>query len=160
MKAAGFEESGGPEKIAIFDVPEPTMGPTSVLVRVEAASLNHFDLLVLAGPLPEGAPRPFWGGGDVSGVVAAVGADVSSFAPGDRVVVNPSLFCGRCEHCVAGEESLCDDYGILGDSRPGGFADRGAKLVPTCHPALLLRKPAKKRECWEDMKLIRRLLDE
>ena len=109
MKVAGFHEAGGPEKIEIIEVPEPTMGPRSVLVRVEAASLNHFDLLVVAGPLPEGAPTPFWGGGDVAGVVTAVGRDVSSFVPGDRVVVNPSLFCGRCEHCIAAEESLCDD---------------------------------------------------
>lgn len=123
MKAAGFRETGGPEKIELLDVPEPAMGPSDVLIRVEAAALNHFDLLVLAGPLPEDAPRPFWGGADVAGVVSAVGREVASFAPGDRVVVNPSLFCGRCEHCVAGQESLCDDYGILGDTRPGGFAE-------------------------------------
>ena len=40
------------------------------------------------------------------------------------------------------------------------FPFRGAKLVPTFHPAYLLRDASKKRECWEDMKLIRRLLDE
>ena len=40
------------------------------------------------------------------------------------------------------------------------FSFRGAKLVPTFHPAYLLRDPSKKRECWEDMKLIRSLLDE
>jgi NADPH:quinone reductase-like Zn-dependent oxidoreductase len=123
VKVAGFEENGGPEKIAIFDVPEPTMGATSVLVRVEAASLNHFDLLVLAEPPSDNAPRPFWGGADVAGVVVDVGRNVSAFVPGDSVVINPSLFCNRCEHCVAGEESLCDDYGILGDSRTGGFAE-------------------------------------
>jgi NADPH:quinone reductase-like Zn-dependent oxidoreductase len=126
MKVAGFRECGGPEKIEILDVPEPSpssLGPTSVLVRVAAASLNHFDLLVLEGPAAENLPSPFWGGADVSGVVASGGAQVKSVSPGDRVVVNPSLYCGRCEHCLRGEESLCVDYGILGDRRPGGFAE-------------------------------------
>ena len=136
MRAAAFFECGGPEQIRIADVPRPDPGPGEVLVRVEACGLNHFDLLVLRGPASEGQTFPFWGGADVAGVVAEVGRDVQAFAPGDRVLVNPGLFCGRCEHCIAGQEGLCLSFGILGDSRPGGFAE-----LVAVEEANLLRLP-------------------
>ena len=76
----------------------------------------------------------------------------------DRQVdaIRPRVICalGR----VAALNLLRTDEGI---SRIRGriYPYRGAKLVPTFHPAYLLRNPEKKRECWQDMKLIRRLLD-
>lgn len=71
--------------------------------------------------------------------------------------IGPKVICalGR----VAAVNLLRTDEGIT-RLRGRVFAYRGAKLVPTYHPAFLLRNPAKKRECWEDMKLVRRLLDE
>jgi DNA polymerase len=71
--------------------------------------------------------------------------------------VKPKVICalGR----VAAMNLLRTDEGIT-RIRGRVFPYRGAKLVPTYHPAFLLRNPAKKRECWEDMKLIKRLLDE
>lgn len=123
MKAAGFSENGGPEKIQIFDVSQPTAAAGQVLVNVKACGLNYFDLLVLKEDDLSNLPTPFWGGADIAGVVAEVGDGVDGFKPGDRVLVNPSLFCGTCEYCIAGEESLCVDYGIIGDSVPGGFAE-------------------------------------
>lgn len=123
MKAAAFNEVGGPEKIQILDVPKPTVGEHQVLIQVKACALNHFDLLVLRESDPDNFSFPFWGGADFSGVVAEVGASVSGFGPGDRVIANPSLYCGHCEQCLAGEESQCHDYGIIGDSCPGGLAE-------------------------------------
>ncbi len=71
--------------------------------------------------------------------------------------VAPKVICalGR----VAAVNLLRTDEGIT-RLRGRVLPYRGAKLVPTYHPAFLLRNPAKKRECWEDMKLVRRLLDE
>jgi uracil-DNA glycosylase len=71
--------------------------------------------------------------------------------------VRPKVICalGR----VAAVNLLRSDEGIT-RLRGRVFPYRGAKLVPTYHPAFLLRNPAKKRECWEDMKLVRKLLDE
>jgi uracil-DNA glycosylase len=71
--------------------------------------------------------------------------------------IGPKVICalGR----VAAVNLLRTDEGIT-RLRGRVFPYRGAKLVPTYHPAFLLRNPAKKRECWEDMKLVRRLLDE
>ena len=123
MKAAVFYEPGGPEKIQLGEVPNPQIDHDQVLIQVKACSLNHFDLLVLREADPDNFTFPFWGGGEIAGVVSEVGKSVNQFKPGDRVVVNPGLFCGQCEHCLAGEESQCDSYGIIGDSVPGGFAE-------------------------------------
>jgi NADPH:quinone reductase-like Zn-dependent oxidoreductase len=123
MKAALFYEPGGPEKIQLGEVPNPQIEHHQVLIQIKACSLNHFDLLVLREADPDNFPFPFWGGGEIAGVVSEVGKSVNQFKPGDRVVVNPGLFCGQCEHCLAGEESQCDSYGIIGDTVPGGFAE-------------------------------------
>ncbi len=123
MKAAVFYEPGGPEKIQLGEVPDPQIEHDQVLIQIKACSLNHFDLLVLREADPDNFTFPFWGGADIAGVVAEVGASVDQFKSGDRVVVNPSLYCGECEHCLAGEESQCDNYGIIGDTVPGGFSE-------------------------------------
>jgi len=123
VKAAVFYEPGGPEKIQLGEVPSPHIDHDQVLIQVKACSLNHFDLLVLREADPDNFSFPFWGGADVAGVVTEVGESVYQFKLGDRVVINPSLYCGQCEHCLAGEESQCNSYGIIGDTVPGGFAE-------------------------------------
>jgi len=123
MNAAVFYEPGGPEKIQLGEVPNPQVAHDQVLIQVKACSLNHFDLLVLREADPDNFTFPFWGGADITGVVAEVGESVFRFKLGDRVVVNPGLYCGQCEHCLAGEESQCNSFGIIGDTVPGGFAE-------------------------------------
>jgi len=123
VKAAVFYEPGGPEKIQLGEVPDPQIDHNQVLIQVKACSLNHFDLLVLREADPDNFTFPFWGGAEIAGVVAEIGGSVQQFKLGDRVVVNPSLYCGHCEHCLAGEESQCNSYGIIGDTVPGGFAE-------------------------------------
>jgi len=123
VKAAVFYEPGGPEKITLGEVPNPQIDHDQVLIQVKACSLNHFDLLVLREADPDSFTFPFWGGAEIAGVVAEAGESVHQFKLGDRVVVNPSLYCGQCEHCLAGEESQCISYGIIGDTVPGGFAE-------------------------------------
>lgn len=123
MKAALFYEPGGPEKIQLGEVPKPKFDHDQVLVKIKACALNHFDLLVLRESDPDHFTYPFWGGADIAGVVAEAGKSVDQFKSGDRVLVNPSLYCGECDGCLAGEESLCDSYGIIGDTIPGGFAE-------------------------------------
>lgn len=119
MKAAVFYECGGPENIQIAGVPKPKIKRDELLIEVKAAALNHLDLWRLAGPAAPDQAMPTWTGSDIAGIVAEVGDLVGDVKPGDRVLVNPSLSCGRCEHCIAGEESLCLEYAILS----GGFAE-------------------------------------
>lgn len=123
MKALAFNAFGGPDTLRLQDVPDPTLRPDHVLVRVRACALNHLDLFVREGIPALKTPLPFWTGCDIAGDVVEVGAAVSSVKAGTRVVVNPNLTCDRCEYCRAGEHSLCVRYGILGEHLPGGLAE-------------------------------------
>lgn len=121
MRAARFHRHGDPEVIAIEEVPRPRPAPGEVLVEVRAAALNHLDLWLRRG-LPIETTMPHIGGSDIAGVVAEVAADVAGWQEGDRVLVNPILFCGHCEQCLRGQESLCRQFRILGEHTNGGFA--------------------------------------
>jgi NADPH:quinone reductase-like Zn-dependent oxidoreductase len=68
-------------------------------------------------------PLPHVGGSDIAGTVEQVGGGVLGWSKGDRVAVNPSLSCGRCDMCAIGEDCLCKEYRILGEHTWGGFAE-------------------------------------
>jgi NADPH:quinone reductase-like Zn-dependent oxidoreductase len=122
MRAAIFHEHGGPDVVRLETAPRPELRPGTVLVEVRAAGMNHLDLWVRRG-LPIEIEMPHIGGSDVAGVVAAVAPDVAGLQPGQRVLVNPSLGCGRCAYCARAQEPLCSEYRILGEHLNGGFAE-------------------------------------
>ena len=94
-----------------------------MVVRVRAAALNRLDLWMTTG-LPHVTPAfPFIVGSDGAGVVERIGAGVRDLQPGDRVMFNPGLSCGRCPACVEGEESLCREFRLLGEHLPGTAAE-------------------------------------
>lgn len=123
MKALVFFEHGGPEKLVYTDVAEPVVGPHEALVEVRAVALNHLDLWVRNGIAGHKLELPHIGGADIAGVVSEVGEDVDPAWVGRRVAVNPSLACGRCEYCLAGQQCFCLRFGVLGEHVPGGFAE-------------------------------------
>lgn len=83
MKAAYYFENGGPEVLHYGELPDPEVGPGSVLIRVEWISIEGGDLLNRIHTPPR--TRPFIPGYQVAGTVEAVGADVTRFRPGDKV---------------------------------------------------------------------------
>ena len=122
MKACVIRQHGGPECVAIQDVPKPDPAPGEVVVRVRAAALNHLDIWVrMGGRFNLRMPHVL--GSDAAGVVEAVGPDVQGPKVGDEVVLNPGLCCGVCEFCRRGEQSECERFAIVGASRPGAFAE-------------------------------------
>lgn len=97
MKAAQINAYGETSKIEIHEnIPVPKIDDKQVLVEVHAASLNPFDSLVLSGALQESIPLqlPVTLGGDIAGIVQAVGADVTSLAVGDRVYGSANAVTG------------------------------------------------------------------
>jgi NADPH2:quinone reductase len=123
MKAAVFYECGDASKIQIADVPKPTIQAGQVLIEVHASAFNHLELWSLHGPDDGSYQFPMWTGSDISGVIAEVAPDVMDWQVGDAVVVNPSLSCEKCQHCLRGDVTLCDDYDILGSNGHGGNAE-------------------------------------
>jgi NADPH:quinone reductase-like Zn-dependent oxidoreductase len=93
MKAVRIHQYGGREVLSIDDIPVPAIAPDEVLVRVVAASINPVDWKVRAGYLAQMIPHPLplTLGWDVSGVVAAVGAQVTQWQAGDAVFSRPDL---------------------------------------------------------------------
>lgn len=122
MRAAIFHDHGGPEVVRMEQVARPTPGPGQALVQVRASAMNHLDLWVRRG-IPIETTMPHIGGSDIAGVIAEVGEGVDAARVGERVVVNPSLWCGECWACARGEESMCVRFRILGEHTDGGFAE-------------------------------------
>jgi NADPH:quinone reductase-like Zn-dependent oxidoreductase len=124
MKALTLTAIGGPEHLAVLDLPAPAPpAPGQALVRIRAAALNRLDLSMTGG-LPGITPTfPHIVGSDGAGVVEQVGEGVWQVTPGDRVMINPGLSCGRCAGCLEGEESQCGSFRLLGEHVPGLAAE-------------------------------------
>jgi NADPH2:quinone reductase len=85
MRAVRIHELTGPASLRVDDVPEPAPGAGEVLLRVKAAAVNFPDVLLTRGKYQFKPEPPFSPGGEAAGIVEAVGAGVTSVAPGDRV---------------------------------------------------------------------------
>ncbi|MEK6594258.1 MAG: NADPH:quinone oxidoreductase family protein [Pseudomonadota bacterium] len=98
MKALVVKEHGPVDNLLLEEVPDPIPGPGEVLIDVHAASINFPDLLVIDGTYQNLPPRPFSPGKDMAGVIAAVGAGVTTCKPGDRVAAQNEYgaYAQRC----------------------------------------------------------------
>ena len=121
MKAVRFHESGGPKVLKYEDAPKPEIGPSDVLVRVRACALNRLDIWLRSGAYKAHLPHIL--GSEFSGDVAEVGEDVRGARVGDKVLIYPGLTDGTCQYCLAGEESICEKFGIIGSATDGGYAE-------------------------------------
>ena len=134
MKAAIFQQHGGPEVLEYADVPDPRIRANEVLVAVKACALNHLDLFARGGLPGIEIPLPHILGNDIAGVVREVGELVTWVKPGDEVMVQPGVSCGHCQACLTGQDNLCREYDIIGYRRNGGYAELvavpGVNIVP------------------------------
>src|SRR5579884_4165955 len=137
MKAFQLIAHGKPGKFDLRDVPDPVPAADEVVVQVQSCGLNHLDLWLEEGGLPVKIPLPRTPGGEVAGRIVDLGASVQGWQRGDDVAVQSNLFCGECEFCRRGEESLCLRGQLLGVQRDGGFAEK--VVVPA---RALVRLPA------------------
>lgn len=86
MKAILCTRLGGPDDLELADLPDPVAGPDEAVVRVEAAGLNFFDTLIIAGKYQTKPALPFSPAAEFAGIVETVAAGVAAVAPGDRVL--------------------------------------------------------------------------
>ncbi len=123
MKALAFTQHGTLDDVAYLDIPKPAIQPGEVLVEVKAAALNRLDLWVLIGWKGLNLELPHVMGSDGAGIIAEIGDDVTGFAVGDRVAINPTLSCGVCSFCQSGRDNMCDRFAIIGEHKPGFYAE-------------------------------------
>ena len=127
MKAAVITGVG---TVEIASVDDPAPGPGEVVVAVTACGLCGTDLHILQG---EFAPSlPVIPGHEFSGVVTAVGGGAAGLREGDRVAVDPSLYCHECHYCRIGHGNLCLRWGAIGVTVPGGAAEYVAVPAANC----------------------------
>ncbi|MET3664090.1 NADPH:quinone oxidoreductase family protein [Caulobacter sp. 1776] len=105
MKAVLSKAVGGPETLVLEELPDPVAGPGQVLIDVKACGVNYPDVLIIEDKYQFKPPRPFAPGGEVSGVISAVGEGVTRFKIGDRVLASTGW--GGYAEKLALEEARC-----------------------------------------------------
>jgi 2-desacetyl-2-hydroxyethyl bacteriochlorophyllide A dehydrogenase len=111
-----------PGHFSVETVPDPTPGAREVVIAPRAAGICGTDLHIIDGHFPP-APYPIIPGHEFAGEIVHVGSEVTAFRAGQRVVVDPSLFCGQCTYCRRRRGNLCSNWGAIGDTVDGAFAD-------------------------------------
>jgi NADPH:quinone reductase-like Zn-dependent oxidoreductase len=122
MKAVLFHQHGGPDVLEYTDFPIPEPDEGQVLVKLETAALNRSDIWTRNGWPGIKLEYPHIPGADGAGTVAGIGAGVSNWKIGDRVVINSNLGCGHCPACIAGWDNRCREYHLLGETVRGTYA--------------------------------------
>ncbi len=113
-----------PNDVALRELAPPEPGPGEVRVRSVRAGVCRTDLDIVAGALdPRWVRFPIVPGHEWSGVVDEVGAGVTGFEGGERVVCEGNIPCLACPRCHAGETHLCANYDAVGFTRGGGFGE-------------------------------------
>ena len=136
VKAIVVREHGGVDKLERLEVPDPVAGPGEAIVAPRAIALNHLDVWVRRGVPGHKFPLPLIAGAEVSGVIVEI-APNDRWRVGDEVIVAPGVSCGLCTACLSGNDPLCPSFGMFGENRNGGAAEK--MVVPVRN---LLRKPA------------------
>lgn len=127
MKAAVISSPG---QVGVETVDDPTPGPGQVVIEVKACGLCGTDLHILQG---EFAPTlPIIPGHEFAGEVVGLGAGVRDLKVGDRVAVDPSLYCHECHYCRIGRGNMCERWNAIGVTVPGGAAQYTVAPAANC----------------------------
>jgi 2-desacetyl-2-hydroxyethyl bacteriochlorophyllide A dehydrogenase len=123
-----------PGALRIADVPDPAPGPEELLIQVGVCGICGTDVHIADGEFPP-SPYPLIPGHEFSGQIVARGGDVpDGWRDGQRVAVDPSLYCGYCEACRAGRGNLCANWNAIGDTVAGAFAEYVAVPFRNAYP--------------------------
>ncbi|WP_394826810.1 zinc-binding dehydrogenase [Pendulispora albinea] len=121
-EAMVIRQTGGPEVLTreTIEIPEP--GPREVLVRIRAVALNHVDIWMRRGLPHVKYDFPHRLGADIAGEIEALGPGARGCTVGQKVLLAPAVSCGVCARCLSGEDNLCPQYRMFGETTQGGYA--------------------------------------
>lgn len=144
MKAAVLEQYN---KFKVIEKPQPQMNENEVLVKVQFASICGSDQHLYKGDFHPRTKLPFTPGHEFAGVIANIGSEVRGYEIGEKVAVDPIIWCGECDACKNGHYPACNKLRLIGIDQDGGFADyvsvpssmlfRVPENVPHEHAALV-----------------------
>src|SRR5882757_8559629 len=134
-------------KLELADVPDPAPpGAGEVQIRVKAVALNYLDVWGFRGMAFVKRQLPLVVGVEAAGEIAAAGASVTNFKPGDKVVMYGAKTCGHCAACREGRDNLCENVGGIMGFHIDGFArdliNLPARLVVPVPASVSLRDAA------------------
>jgi len=109
-----------PRRLELVERGKPQAAPGEVVVRTAATAVCHTDLSIYTGTHP-GVRYPVVMGHESTGVVEATGEGVTGLRPGQHVIVNPVISCGRCDCCLRGATHLCRNAGMFGREIEGSL---------------------------------------
>jgi len=146
MKAIVVHQFGGPEVLRLEDIPDPSPGPSEIVVRIKAAGVNPVDTYIRSGSHAVRPSPPYVPGSDGAGEIEAVGSGVKGFAAGDRVYIAGFDRTGRTG--TYGQLTICSASQVHPLPRRASIAQGAALGVPyaTAYRALFQRAEARPAE--------------
>lgn len=120
MKAARFYK---PHDIQIKEEDIPSPKPDELLVKVKNSGICGTDLHIYEGEVTGLVENGTVLGHEFAGIVEKVGTNTDNFTEGDRVAIEPNMFCGACHYCRNAKKHFCEYWAAIGLSRDGGFAE-------------------------------------
>lgn len=130
MRAVVLDGRGS---IDVTDLPDPVAGPDEVVIAPETVGICGTDIHLASGDYPTGT-FPVVPGHEFAGTIVEVGPEVTDFAVGDRVCVDPNVACGHCDQCQAGAPNLCRNLVPIGVTCNGAVAQRVSVPVSVVFP--------------------------
>lgn len=135
MKAIRIHDHGGVDQLRYEEAPDPRVtSPREVIVKLEAAALNHVDIWNRLGTSGTKIPLPHILGADGAGIVVDVGNQVNNIHSGDRVCFYCFTGCGECEFCISERDFMCLRVRSLGSLLDGTYAEYIKVAPENCFP--------------------------
>lgn len=131
MKAAVLQ---GTKQMEVLDWSYPVLSPQEVIVKVKSCGICGTDQHIYHGhPGSAEVHPPIVLGHELAGEVVEVGAEVLSLQKGDRVSIDPNIYCGTCAYCRSNRAHLCNHLQAVGVTRDGGMGEHCTVPAANCY---------------------------